>query len=732
MRFMALLNQFGMYACNTFDNLGISKLLSPVTRKHWCGHQRGAQIDFVCLSRSLESKCYSANGKRYGNSDHYPVPCSILGRRVKLRRAVNRVSTTGWRPVNDEQMCNFRRLVLQESGLQGTSSDLANLPTLQNVTDAAERAAAKIKYSTRRTRAQGANRKPDELIEAEKVAKSSHPGPERRAARAREKKLRRQWKSKHAEIGYSKASRNIPNKMLFDGRLTANRDDWKQGVRSHCLSKYYDCNRTVAKQRGLVTMLRACQKAVIRDGWRTPVLTFAIVLQARAMLQSNKVSGGKDAIVYEMIQSLPLCVVAVFWRMFDARFQGETWEDNESWRWIILIFLQKVRDPRTLTDFRGICLMSAVSKWYMCSVVSLAKAQPVPASWNNLGIFAYREGLACVDVLLPLNLLLEAGFEWRNVASVCVASGDVLTAFDSLSVDQACVDMISSGLHPQLVAAIAQENCELQIEPMFPECADVQHLPFNKAIRQGGIESPFCWNRSMSQALAALVPSWKARGLGIILDNGFCASHAVWADNFYLMSTSPESLQVMIRELSAALLSRGLRWKPSSLEVMFTDYNQHNPVYAHDEDGEYTFEVVNELKALGALLCKEGTSPRAVVHRLAAATKAFWANANVLLDKSLSLPARFREFTVRVQSVALYSAECWPMCQATLQRLAAWESGLLRRIVGIKKKPSETWVGYHKRAARTSILIYEICREALLRHCIGARPQSCRKCQEYE
>jgi ribonuclease HI len=158
----------------------------------------------------------------------------------------------------------------------------------------------------------------------------------------------------------------------------------------------------------------------------------------------------------------------------------------------------------------------------------------------------------------------------------------------------------------------------------------------------------------------------------------------------------------MIRELSAALLSRGLRWKPSSLEVMFTDYNQHNPVYAHDEDGEYTFEVVNELKALGALLCKEGTSPRAVVHRLAAATKAFWANANVLLDKSLSLPARFREFTVRVQSVALYSAECWPMCQATLQRLAAWESGLLRRIVGIKKKPSETWVGYHKRAARTS------------------------------
>ena len=59
-------------------------------------------------------------------------------------------------------------------------------------------------------------------------------------------------------------------------------------------------------------MLRACQKAVNLDGWKGPVLTFGAALQARAMLCSNEVGGWKDDIEYEMIQGLPLCVVAVF------------------------------------------------------------------------------------------------------------------------------------------------------------------------------------------------------------------------------------------------------------------------------------------------------------------------------------------------------------------------------------------------------------------------------------
>ena len=89
-------------------------------------------------------------------------------------------------------------------------------------------------------------------------------------------------------------------------------------------------------------------------------------------------------------------------------------------------------------------------------------------------------------LLLPIQLVMEAGSEWKREYMVCLASDYVVTAFDSLTADQASTDFIASGMHPQLVAAIAQENCDLQIEPSFPDCPDADHVPFNKSIRQRG------------------------------------------------------------------------------------------------------------------------------------------------------------------------------------------------------------------------------------------------------
>ena len=309
----------------------------PITRRHRSGNQRGAQIGFVCVSRSLVTKSYSANGKRYGNSDHSPVHCSILGRKIKLRRVQSKNLLTGWRPRPEGQSCSFRRLVLQESGLQGDPTDLSRGAAIRGISDATECAAKQIEYTTRRSRSREADSKPEDLREAEQLAKSLPPGPERRAARNKERKLRRRWKTKQVAQFGRRTVRNVPNNIMFDGRLAADRTKWVKGVRDHCWEKYYDTRRTAEQQWRTVSMLRACMKAVILDGWKAPVLTFDVVLRARTLFQSNKVGGGKDEIVYEMIQGLPLCVVSVLWRLFDARYKGEVYEDMKSWRWLLLI-----------------------------------------------------------------------------------------------------------------------------------------------------------------------------------------------------------------------------------------------------------------------------------------------------------------------------------------------------------------------------------------------------------
>ena len=80
-------------------------------------------------------------------------------------------------------------------------------------------------------------------------------------------------------------------------------------------------------------------------------------------------------------------------------------------------------------------------------------------------------------------------------------------------------------------------------------------------------------------------------------------SHAVWADHLYLIAPSAESLQTMVYELSHSLVARGLRWKPTSFEVMYIDDEEHEPLRAHDTSGEYVFKVVDTMHALGTLVC---------------------------------------------------------------------------------------------------------------------------------
>ena len=125
--------------------------------------------------------------------------------------------------------------------------------------------------------------KPAELVEAETVARTSPPGQDRRAARAREKKIRRRWKSSQTMLQGRRGNLSAcPSRMTFKGVATPDWVEWSIGVTDHCSKKYYDPLQTVTQQRRLVEMLRICQDNVILDGWRAPVMTFDAVLRARS------------------------------------------------------------------------------------------------------------------------------------------------------------------------------------------------------------------------------------------------------------------------------------------------------------------------------------------------------------------------------------------------------------------------------------------------------------------
>ena len=96
-------------------------------------------------------------------------------------------------------------------------------------------------------------------------------------------------------------------------------------------------------------------------------------------MANGKAAGGGDSVVVEMIKLLPIAAVYVVTDLFQRRYAGSSFESILSWTKIVLVFINKISKPKQMKDFRGISLLSVMSKWYMGCLCILAKSAPKPA-----------------------------------------------------------------------------------------------------------------------------------------------------------------------------------------------------------------------------------------------------------------------------------------------------------------------------------------------------------------
>eukprot|EP00973_Karenia_brevis_P047973 6657094-Karenia_brevis.AAC.1 len=98
-----------------------------------------------------------------------------------------------------------------------------------------------------------------------------------------------------------------------------------------------------------------------------------------------------------------------------------------------------------------------------------------------------------------------------------------------------------------------------------------RHLEFNRCIRQGGCEAPWIWNGTMRMVLNDLVPKWEQEQLGFHVEGFGFITHALWADNIYLISGSPANIAKMAEQLTERMQQEGLHWKPGSITYIGTN-----------------------------------------------------------------------------------------------------------------------------------------------------------------
>lgn len=148
--------------------------------------------------------------------------------------------------------------------------------------------------------------------------------------------------------------------------------------------------------------------------------------------------GGEDTHVPEMFLPLPSSVVYAIHELFCKHVKGVLDGEPLQWRQLLLIFSAKVLHAQSMTQYRGICLVSVFAKWYMsCIMILLCNHMHQNGSfrWRRLLIFGFEEHHSAEQICIGLQLLLREGLEWKSAVPAFVLETNVKEAFDDLGLE---------------------------------------------------------------------------------------------------------------------------------------------------------------------------------------------------------------------------------------------------------------------------------------------------------
>ena len=227
-------------------------------------------------------------------------------------------------------------------------------------------------------------------------------------------------------------------------------------------------------------------------------------------------------------------------------------------------------------------------------------------------------------------------------------------------------------------------------------------VEMNRCIRQGSKEAPALFQALMRCMLGPLEQVWLETSLGWRMDD-FQVAVVFWADNVWLFGSSEHGLAKMIGILVKTMEWWGLKPKASSLEYLTTAPGGHPEQWAVGEpngDAMLAFHRVHTMAVLGGLVSDTGKDLEAVEARLAAGSRAFWADSAALRNTQAGTKARLDRWRARVVGVGLYLGGTWTLTRGVARRLKVWESWTLRRLYAMRRRPGETFVDFMTRTTR--------------------------------
>ena len=337
-----------------------------------------------------------------------------------------------------------------------------------------------------------------------------------------------------------------------------------------------------------------------------------------------------------------------------------------------------------LDDLRWLGLAPVLQKWFMRSVRPGLRCRLQTSLVHTYG---FKPGKSCADMLGLIRQTIHLSHVWG--LELYIASQDVKTAFDAMDHDFLLTAMLRRGAGPGYTALLARELTNIEGIMRIDGANPSLPFDFQRGGKQGGIETPDCFNVYLEEALEKVIAAWVYRGWGFQLD-GFVVTHAIWADNIILFCRDRCQLETMIKELGAAITEAKLQWKDSSLKILACGNAVGRLPVVSSKIGstEYRYEAVTLLNILGDLFHGQGGSMVSVDHRQQRADALYYKHRPLLRSRG-PLGPRLMAWYSSPATSCIYASEAWHLTSQILHQLRTWEFKRLRDMLQLRRREGE-------------------------------------------
>eukprot|EP00745_Piridium_sociabile_P024691 TRINITY_DN39152_c0_g3_i6.p1 TRINITY_DN39152_c0_g3~~TRINITY_DN39152_c0_g3_i6.p1 ORF type:complete len:696 (-),score=54.33 TRINITY_DN39152_c0_g3_i6:199-2037(-) len=341
-------------------------------------------------------------------------------------------------------------------------------------------------------------------------------------------------------------------------------------------------------------------------------------------------------------------------KLFNAIFDKGVYP--REWSKAIIIPIHKKGNPDNVDNYRGVSLLSIVSKSY----TSILNTRLYSWLENNNLISecqaGFRKKHSTVDHIFTLNAVIQKCMSKKG-RKLYVAFVDFRKAFDSVQHNKLLECINNQGVRGKFFASLrAMYNSLLSCVRSNHEFSEMFECP--TGVRQGCVLSPTLFSLFINQ-LADHVEQKGKHGVQLLPDI-MELFILLFADDLALLSTTPCGLQNQLNTLQESCDKMELNVNIEKTKVMV--FRKGGFLGKHEKwfyNGK-RLEVVNSYCYLGYNFTTMVSVKRGTMHLVTKGKKAAIQLCRVLQKyKEISPKAFFNIFDVKIQPILLYSSEVW-------------------------------------------------------------------------